>query len=344
MIRAGDAPLLSVHDLSVEYVTTGGNVHAVRGVSFDLLKGESLALIGESGSGKTTLGLALVRLLPGAARIDRGTITYQTDGAPLNVLALSDHQLRRFRWEECAMVFQGAQNALNPVLTIGAQFMDTWRAHRRSRAKDLRNRAAELLQMVQLEPERVLHAYPHELSGGMRQRVLIALSLLLQPDLLILDEPTTALDILTQRTIIDLLGRLKAELGFATIFVSHDLSLAAELADRVATMYAGRIVEIGPVNDIFYRPSHPYTAALLDAVPTVVAGDEKIDAIPGSPPDLRSLPSGCSFHPRCSFVEERCRSGDVMLEQVSPRQEAACWRWQVVRRERRSAARVDAGV
>jgi peptide/nickel transport system ATP-binding protein len=307
----------------------------VRGATFDLRKGESLALIGESGSGKTTLGLALVRLLPQSAQIPRGTITYQRQGQPVDVLALDPGRLRRFRWEECAMVFQGAQNSLNPVLTIRDQFVDTFRAHQRESSRSIEARARDLLKMVQLDPERVLRAYPHELSGGMRQRVLIAMSLLLSPEILILDEPTTALDILTQRAIIDVLRRLKEQLGFATIFVSHDLSLAAELADRVATMYAGRIVELGTVDDIFYRPAHPYTAALLDAVPTVVGGPESLSAIPGSPPDLRSLPPGCPFHPRCAYAIEACRAQDVPTELVSPQQEVACIRWREVRRDRR---------
>ena len=324
-------PILSVKDLWIEYVTARGPVEAVRGATFDLYKGESLALIGESGSGKTTLGLGLVRLLPRAARVARGRILRVRPEGPFDVLALRDDRLRRYRWEECAMVFQGAQNSLNPVLTVRDQFFDTVLAHRRQRSREIEERAAELLRMVQLEPERVLRSYPHELSGGMRQRVLIAMSLLLQPEILILDEPTTALDILTQRAIIDVLRRLKEKLGFATIFVSHDLSLAAELADRVATMYAGRIVELGPVDDIFYRTAHPYTRALLDAVPTVVGGEERLTSIPGSPPDLRNLPSGCAFHPRCSFAVAACRTEHVAMERVSDEQEVACLRWREFR-------------
>ena len=328
--------VLSVKDLWIEYPTARGAVRAVRGATFDLRQGESLALIGESGSGKTTLGLALIRLLPHSARIPRGQITYRRKDRTSDVLSLGAEDMRRFRWEECAMVFQGAQNALNPVLTIRDQFIDTVQAHRRQGQREIHERAEELLRLVQLEPDRVLRAYPHELSGGMRQRVLIAMSLLLQPQILILDEPTTALDILTQRAVIDVLRRLKEQLGFATIFVSHDLSLAAELADRVATMYAGRVVELGPVNDIFYRSAHPYTKALLEAVPTVVGDEEKLISIPGSPPDLRNLPEGCPFHPRCAFAQERCRTEDVPVEMVSSRQEVACLRWRDVRGEVKS--------
>jgi peptide/nickel transport system ATP-binding protein len=328
-------PILTVRDLWVEYRAAGGAVRAVRGATFELHRNESLALIGESGSGKTTLGLALVRLLPEAAQITRGQIVYRVKGQALDALKLDESGLRRFRWEGCAMVFQGAQNALNPVLTVADQFADTVRAHRRESGRAIKARARDLLKLVQLEPERVLRAYPHELSGGMRQRVLIAMSLLLDPEILILDEPTTALDILTQRAIIDVLRRLKEQLGFATIFVSHDLSLAAELADRVATMYAGRIVEQAPVDDMFYQPAHPYTAALLDAVPTVVGEITAMTSIPGSPPDLRNLPSGCAFHPRCAFAIERCRVEDVPIESVSEHQEAACLRWRELQRDRR---------
>lgn len=314
----------------------------MRGATFDLKRGESLALIGESGSGKTTLGLSLVRLLPAAARITKGQVTFQRGDRTIDLLALNEEGLRRFRWEDCAMVFQGAQSALNPVLSIRDQFADTVRAHRRMGSREIDERARQLLKMVQLDPERVLRSYPHELSGGMRQRVLIAMSLLLDPEILILDEPTTALDILTQRAIIDVLRRLKEELGFATIFVSHDLSLAAELADRVATMYAGRIVEQAPVDEIFYRPAHPYTSALLDAVPAVLGGDEKLSSIPGSPPDLRNLPSGCPFHPRCAFAEARCRTEDVPVEWVEAGHAVSCLRWRERRRDRRQEGVRDA--
>ena len=238
---AAREPLLSIRDLCVEYHTTAGRVPAVGGASFDLYPGESIALIGESGSGKTTLGLALLRLLPKSARIAAGQIVYaRRDGRRLDVLRLSDEQMRRFRWQECAMVFQAAQNAFNPVARVWDQMLDTVRAHRSMARDEVRERSERLLRMVQLEPSRVLRAFPHELSGGMRQRVLIAMSLLLDPQVLILDEPTTALDILTQRAIIDVLRSLRAELGFSMLFISHDLSLAAELAERVATCTPAR--------------------------------------------------------------------------------------------------------
>lgn len=324
---------LSLDNVSVHYLTKRGAVQAVRGVTLNLHPSESLALIGESGSGKTTLGLAIVRLLAKTARISSGNIHYRRDGKEIDVLRLGHEDLRRFRWSECAIVFQSALNAFNPVLCIWEQVWDTARSHGWKDRRKVRQRALDLLRFVQLDPERVLNAYPHELSGGMRQRVLIALALLLNPQILILDEPTTALDILTQRTIIDLLRQLKEQEQFGMIFISHDLALAAELADRVATMYAGMIVEIGPVNNIFYEPRHPYTLGLIRAVPTVTGDFEELASIPGSPPDLIDLPQGCKFHPRCSFATARCRVEEPPLEPVGTQHYAACWNWPDVERE-----------
>lgn len=314
--RLGKVPPLSIRDLWVEYQVRRGDVKAVRGVSLDLRPEESLALIGESGCGKTTLGLALIRLLVKAATIKQGQIIYRRDGIDIDVLGLNSRELRRFRWSECAMVFQSALNAFNPVLRIRDQIYDTAKAHGVTSRDETYTRAMELLEYVQLDPGRVINAYPHELSGGMRQRVLLAMSLLLYPQVLILDEPTTALDILTQRTIIDLLRTLKADLGFSMMFISHDLSTAAELADRVATMYAGGIVELGSVDDIFYRPAHPYTMGLIRAVPTVTGDFQDLASIPGAPPDLINPPPGCKFHPRCTYATERCLVEEPALEPV----------------------------
>ncbi len=284
-------PILSVKDVVVRY-GTGGKQHvdAVRGVSFDLYPNQSLALVGESGCGKTTLGLGLLRLLPRLGSVPSGSIDYvDAQGKHTDVLKLNRQALRRWRWEQGAMVFQGAMNAFNPVMRIEDQMADTIKAHshgRRPGKAEMAERSGDLLRAVRLEPKRVLDSYPHELSGGMRQRILIAMALLLDPRLLILDEPTTALDILTQRAIVDVLGELKADRGFAMIFITHDLSLAAELADRVATMYAGRIIETGSVSDIFSDARHPYTAGLINAVPPVVGDLPTLASIPGSPPSL----------------------------------------------------------
>jgi peptide/nickel transport system ATP-binding protein len=330
---APKTPPLVLENVYVNYFTRRGQVQAVRGVDLALQPGESIALIGESGSGKTTLGLAIVRLLVKAARVTEGKISYHRAGQTTDVLALNDSDLRKFRWSECAMVFQSALNAFNPVLRVWEQMWDTAQSHGWNDKKAVREKVVELLRFVQLDPKRVINAYPHELSGGMRQRVLLALSLLLNPQVLILDEPTTALDILTQRTIIDLLGKLKEEHSFAMIFISHDLAIAAELADRVATMYAGAIVELGPTEDIFYRPRHPYTLGLIRAVPTVTGGFEELESIPGSPPDLIDLPTGCTFNPRCSFATERCFEEEPPLLEVSKNHTAACWNWQDVEQE-----------
>jgi peptide/nickel transport system ATP-binding protein len=324
---------LTLDNVHVSYTTRRGKVRAVRGVTLDLHAGESLALIGESGSGKSTLGLAIVRLLPDTAETTPGVITYRRDEREVDVLKLKPGEMREFRWSECAMVFQAALNAFNPVLKVWAQAFDTAKAHGWHDKAAVRARLVELLEFVQLDPKRVIDAYPHELSGGMRQRVLLALSLLLNPQVLILDEPTTALDIITQRTIIKLLRELKEDQGFTMIFISHDLAIAAELADRVATMYAGRVVELGSSDDIFYRPRHPYSLGLIRAVPTVTGGFEQLFSIPGSPPDLVDLPSGCKFHPRCTFASDRCKQEEPELETVGPDHTAACWNWREVEAE-----------
>jgi peptide/nickel transport system ATP-binding protein len=313
-----DDIVLSVRNLTVNYRVRRGTVKAVRNVSFDLRRGETLALIGESGSGKTTIALALVRLLVRAARITDGSVIYRRGPRAVDVLRLGPAALRHYRWNECAMVFQSALNALNPVIKVRDQFLDVATAHGMSDRRAAEARTLELLRLVQLDADRVAGSYPHELSGGMRQRVLIAMGLFLDPQVIILDEPTTALDILTQRTVIDLLRRLKDERQFALVLVSHDLALAAELADHVATVYAGKIVECGPASGIFYNPHHPYTAGLLNAVPTL-SGDVRIlDSVRGQPPDLIDLPNGCAFHPRCRFGTDACKVTDPEITKVDP--------------------------
>ncbi|GAC1486206.1 MAG: ABC transporter ATP-binding protein [Candidatus Limnocylindrales bacterium] len=324
--------VLSVRDLSIDYLTSHGPVHAVRDVSFDIAAGETMAIIGESGSGKTTVAISLVRLSPRSARITNGEILYTSaDGTTIDVRSLDDEELRRYRWNDCAMVFQAALSAFNPVITIWEQFLDTGRAHGLRDRHQVRERAGELLDLVHLDPKRVLSSYPHELSGGMRQRVLIAMSLLLKPQVIILDEPTTALDILTQRSIIDLLRTLREKLGFAMIFISHDLSIAAELADRMITMYAGTVVERAPVRDLFYRPRHPYSVGLLRAVPRVSGALGGVASIPGQPPDLRRLRPGCTYQPRCPFAVAECGVREPDLVPVdTPAHDARCIRWEAV--------------
>ena len=300
-----------------------------------------MALIGESGSGKTTLSLSFIRMLPNSARITQGKILYTRDGMTRDVLQLSDNDIRRFRWSDCAMVFQGAQNAFNPVLRIRQQFADTAAAHGQTDREWIKKRTLDLFKLVRLDPERVYEAYPHELSGGMRQRTLLALGVMLDPQVVILDEPTTALDILTQRAIIDVLKEMQRRLNFSIIFISHDLALAAEMADRVATMYAGEIVEEGTVDDIFYRPLHPYTLGLIRSVPKLAREQDELISIPGEPPNLITPPSGCKFHPRCQFATEQCKVELPTLVEYAPGHRAACWHTEQVVAARAAFAAQD---
>ncbi|WP_407940049.1 ABC transporter ATP-binding protein [Nocardiopsis coralli] len=331
---AADGPLLSVRGVDVGYRTgRRTRLTAVHDASFDLYPGQSMALVGESGCGKTTLGLGLLRLLPRTGTVSAGQILFRRkSGDQVDVRTLAKEDLRRFRWNEAAMVFQGAMNAFNPVLRMEEHFLDTFRAHerrtRRPRAEILEE-SAELLEMVRLDPARVLPSHPHELSGGMRQRALIALALALRPQLLILDEPTTALDVLTQRSVVEQLTELRERLRFSMVFITHDLGLAAELADRVGTMYAGRLIETGTTRDLFHRARHPYTSALIGSVPPV-AGDRHVpEPLPGGPPGLNALPPGCSFEPRCPRATEECTATRPELRVLHPRDEglshaAAC--------------------
>lgn len=318
--------VVSVRDIHIAYRSEGTNVVAVRGSSFDVNVHETLALVGESGSGKTTLAMSLLQL-PREACATKGTVEFRrADGSAVSVLELRGEALRRYRWRDCAIVFQAAQNALNPVIPIEQQFRDTLTAHAGARnQKRSESISREMLEFVQLDPSRVLRSFPHQLSGGQRQRVMIALALCLNPRVLILDEPTTGLDVITQRAIIGLLRNIKDQYGVSIIFITHDLALAAELGDRVAIMYAGRIVESAPVEDIFYRPAHPYSLALLDSAPGLGVPPDEVHSIPGSPPDLRQLPAGCAFHERCPFATERCRIEDPPALEVGPRHTAACW-------------------
>ncbi len=322
--------ILEVKGLNVEYHTRRGGVKAVRNVSLELYPNETLAVIGESGSGKTTLALAIFRLLPPAGRITSGEVVYVRNDERLDILKLSENEMREFRWKELAMVFQAAQNSFNPLITIWEHIKDTFKDHDVKISKnEMAERAEKLMKLVQLEPKRVLNSYPHELSGGMKQRTLIAMALLLDPKILILDEPTTALDILTQRNILELLKRIKNELRLSMVLISHDLAIAAELADRVATFYAGSLVEMGSVWEIFYNPKHPYTKGLINSVPTVTK-DKQLFSIPGSPPDLINLPKGCKFHPRCEYAEGRCFEEEPELETVKDDHMVACWRWREI--------------
>ena len=297
-------PLLEVDDLTVQFVSREATVSAVSGASFSLRTGEVLCLLGESGSGKSVTLRALMRLLPKRARIG-GRVSL----GGKDVLALQGGALQQFRGGDVAMVFQEPMTALDPVYTIGQHLSEMIRRHKGGTKAQARARAIELLDLVKIpSAERRVDAYPHELSGGLRQRAMIAIALACGPRLLLADEPTTALDATVQIQVLILLRRLQSELGMGTIFVTHDLGVAAEIADRVAVMYAGRIVEEGPVADVLRAPAHPYTAGLLASTVHDQAPDEDIAAIPGSPPDLRRLPPGCSFAPRCQLAMAACRT------------------------------------
>ncbi len=307
-------PVLSLRDVVVEY-ETDASVRAVRGVSLDIAPGEVVGIAGESGCGKSTLAYAMTRLLRPPGSVTRGSVTFHSTESEeeVDVLALEDEELRAFRWARIAMVFQSAMSALNPVVTIERQLADVFPAHgvRLSR-KETHQRCAELLELVGIDCSR-LSAFPHELSGGMRQRVMIAMALTLQPDLIILDEPTTALDVVVQREILSEINRLRALFGFAVVFITHDLSLLLEISDHIAIMYAGRIVEYGPAETILHAPRHPYTVGLIDSFPSLRGARRELRGIPGSPPDLSRPVTGCAFRARCRYAFAPCATVDPVL-------------------------------
>ena len=300
-------PVLQVRDLAVDYGVGADAVRAVHDVSLTLHRGEVLGLAGESGSGKSTLAYGLTRLLPPPGVITDGQVLYQPrTGAPVDVLSLSAAGLRRHRWAETAIVFQGAMNALNPVHRVSTQLLDVLRTHRPQLSRAERTeRARQLLRLVGITPDR-MDSYPHQLSGGMRQRVMIAMALLLDPQVVIMDEPTTALDVVMQRQILTQLVALRRRLGFAVLFITHDLSLLAEFADRIALMYGGRIVEQARAGELYRRALHPYSHGLLHSFPALRGPRRELTGIPGSPPDLRAMPAGCAFHPRCPHTFAPC--------------------------------------
>ena len=316
------APLLSVRDLAIEFTTDDGCFPAVRGVSFDLEAGKCLGLVGESGSGKSVTAMALLGLIPQPpGRVTSGSVMF--DGRDLTKLA--PRELRALRGGDIAMIFQEPMSSLNPAFTIGDQIAEAIRAHQDLSPKAALARAIELLREVRMPaPERRVHEYPHKLSGGMRQRVMIAMALACRPRLLIADEPTTALDVTIQAQILKLLRELQQSHGMAILLISHNLGVISEVADDVAVMYAGRIVENAPAEQLFLRPEHPYTIGLLGAIPRGSRGAGRLIAIEGMVPDLRSLPPGCTFQPRCPFAFERCDIEDPGLKSVGPGHQSAC--------------------
>jgi peptide/nickel transport system permease protein len=328
-----DEPVLEIRGLCIDYGVGDGAVHAVMDCDLVLRRGQVLGLAGESGSGKTTLALAAIRLLRPPAVITSGSVLFHSkpisgDAAPgtIDLLAASLDELRELRWSEIAVVLQSALDSLNPVITIGAQFDDLLRVHRPHMSGAERwSRAGELLEMVGMNADR-LRSYPHELSGGMRQRAMIAMAIALEPQVIILDEPTTALDVVTQREILEELIGLRDRIGFATLFITHDLSLLVELADDIAVMYAGRLMERAPAGSLFHAPRLPYTHGLLNCFPPLHGAHHRMEGIAGSPPDLRDLPTGCAFNPRCRWAMQQCREERPRLLPLDgSSREVACW-------------------
>lgn len=315
--------LLDVRNLTMHYRTRKGAVNAVDNVSFQLEQGEAMGLVGESGCGKTSLALAMLRLLSENARFSGGEVLYRgTD-----LLALSEAQMRRVRWNGISMVFQAAMNSLNPVIEVSDQIVEAMQTHaeRTIPRKQARQRVAELYELVGLNPDR-MDQYPHEYSGGMRQRAVIAMALACDPDVIVADEPTTALDVIVQDRILHKLDEIRRELDMSVIYISHDVAVIAEITDKVGIMYAGNLVEFGPTERIFHRPHHPYTSMLMSSFPSIRGEMQDLVSIDGEPPNLLNPPSGCRFHPRCPYATDKCEDQVPPLEPLfQEHHQQACW-------------------
>ncbi len=319
-------PLLDVKDLRTEFRLSQAVVHAVNGVSFTLHEGEVLGIVGESGSGKSVTALSLMRLVDAPGHITGGEVILYDQPHRLDLVRLSPKEMEQVRGNKISMIFQDPMTSLNPVLTIGYQLMEPLQQHRGMSEFEARNEAVKLLERVGIsEAVRRLKDYPHQFSGGMRQRVMVAMALACQPKLLIADEPTTALDVTIQAQIISLINELKNELGTAVIMITHDLGVIAGMAETVAVMYAGRIIEKGPVMEIFNAPQHPYTLALLGAIPRLHDWPDRLTTIEGAPPSLTDDIPGCPFFPRCSIRVDYCEEHNPPLEELSPDHMGACW-------------------
>ena len=323
--------LLEVQELTTQFKTAHGRFNAVNAVSFTLERGEMLGIVGESGCGKSVTLRSIVQVLPRTARITNGRVLY----GGRNILRLSNRAMANVRGREIAMILQDPMIALNPVYTVGDQLMETLRETRGLRGPVARNRALELLRLVHVpDPERRLSSYPHQLSGGLAQRMVIAIALSAEPTILLADEPTTALDVTVQAQILNLLKELQQELHMAMVLVTHDLGVVAQSCSRVAIMYAGRIVEEGRTEQIFEQPRHPYTVGLIASIPRVDGPlHQRLPSIPGAPPDLARYQTGCSFAPRCPLASGECREGVVSLVNVAPDHSVACLRHELVNKQ-----------
>jgi peptide/nickel transport system ATP-binding protein len=314
-------PLLVVRNLKTYFYTLRGVVKAVDDVSFEVYRGESIGLAGESGCGKSTLASSLIRLVPPPGKIAGGSIIFEGE----DITKMPEEDFRRLvRWRGISMIFQGAMNVLNPVVTIGDQIAEVFMVHKGYTKREGLEEAKKLLQMVGIDPRRI-KSYPFELSGGMKQRAVIAMALALSPPFVIADEPTTALDVVVQAQILNLMKRLKSELRTSIMLISHDLSIIAEVADKIAIMYGGKIVEYGPSDSVYNNPRHPYTRALLGSIPRLRGEIRDLTWIPGTPPDLIAPPPGCRFHPRCPHVMDRCRREEPPMVEVDKNHYVACW-------------------
>jgi|YelNatPaOPRAMG01_1025707.scaffolds.fasta_scaffold04023_9 peptide/nickel transport system ATP-binding protein len=314
-------PLLSIRNLTVEFRVPRGILRAVDDLSIDVYEGEILGLLGESGCGKSVLAHAILKIVDLNGYIKSGQILFNGK----DVLKMQKSELRKYRWKEVALVFQGAFSSLNPVLKVSTHFIDTVEAHERISKSEILSNGSALLSMVMLDPSVVFEKYPHELSGGMKQRVIAALSLILKPKLVILDEPTSALDTLTQKIFIKLLRDMKNKFNLTMLFITHEVASMAEVSDRVAVMYLGNIVEVGTTEDVYLNPLHPYTMALLESVPSIHSDLDKIKAIPGPVPDPVNPPTGCKFHPRCPFKMQKCMENTPPLKEVKPGHFVRCF-------------------
>ena len=311
--------LLEINNLCVDYVSPNGVARAVNDVSISIAPGETLGIAGESGCGKSTLAFAISRLHKAPALISEGEILYKGQ----DVLKMNNKQLRDFRWNDVSIVFQSAMNSLNPVITIGEQLTDVILAHKKIPYKQAHERAVELLGTVGMHGDR-MSSFPHQLSGGMRQRVVIAIALALEPKLIIMDEPTTALDVVVEREILNELYELKSKFGFAILFISHDLSLMGEIADRIGVMYAGNLIELGDAKTVFSEPKHPYTKGLISSFPTIHGPKERLYGIPGNPVNLLDTPQGCNFQERCGECISMCIKSEPRLGTVATGHHVSC--------------------